>query len=182
MFDNKVNLWRSSIMLFSFWSSSTQSLCSFNNQIVPVQISQLLLSGIFTKLVNIQQPSVTWREICSWTWLCDIFPLLKRKNLVKKFNLSEIHPPGTQSLQWPVSPPWSWSSWRGHSPPIHRHTCRLKKKYLLIFIDIEFVSQNSKCERKTGVKRKDREGNLCIQYVLDASVSQCPRAYHDANH
>ena len=55
MSDNKVNLWRSSIMLFSFWSSSTQSLCSFSSQIVPVQISSNFLSRIFTKLyVNIQ--------------------------------------------------------------------------------------------------------------------------------
>ena len=184
MSDNKVNLWRSSIMLFSFWSSSTQSLCSFNNQIVPVQISQLLLSRIFTKLVNIQQPSVTWREICSWTWLCDIFPLLKRNHLVNS-NLLKIHHlvknhlvtkslkdrPGTQSLQWRVSPPWSWSSWRGHSLPTHRHTCRLKMKYFQMYdkewhgtaftiLVMFFLSQ--KCKRKMTQRRKEREGLTCV--------------------
>ena len=147
MCDNKVNLWRSSIMLFSFWSSSTQSLCSFSSQIVPVQISQLLLSILFTKLEfmslsifnNHQLPGgksalehgfvifflswkeTTWSIPISWrftTW---------SKTTWSKNPISEDRP-GTQSLQWPVSPPWSWSSWRGHSPPIHRHTCKLKMK------------------------------------------------------
>ena len=101
---------------------STTRLCLFSY----LQFFSLEYSQNFMSCFNNQ--SVTWREICSWTRLCDIFPLLKRKNLVNKFNLSEIHPPDTQSLQWPVSPPWSWSSWRGHSPPIHRHTCKLKMK------------------------------------------------------
>ena len=79
--------------------------------------------------------------------------------------------PGTQSLQWPVSPPWSWSSWRGRSLPTHRHTCRLKMKYFQMYdkewhgtaftiLVMFFLSQ--KCKRKMTQRRKEREGLTCV--------------------
>ena len=156
-------------MLFSFWSSSTHSLCSFNSQIVPVQKISLSLSRIFKQphfISLFDNWLFTWREICSWTRLCDIFPFLKINPLVNK-SCDFVHdntncletedPPGTQILQWPVSPPWSWSSWMGRSPPIHRHTCMLTVEKIQMHADIDFFAQNSKCKRRIRLGRKERE-------------------------